>query len=747
MNLLAVLLAAAASTLLLSSADAKRWPAGERRYGTGRHGNHCAYVLEKTLSFTLRDGTLPYVKAEYNRRCSWHPKCPTLTYRLLSKPVYKVGHKTVTALEWRCCPGYSGAGCAEEAEGPASVKSGPPFRGPPFDPFVPARGGRPFPPFVPAHPWNGARGRSAVAPGVFPAPHFGPPPSFSAFPAEVGEREEERGGRHWAVAEDTRESTADGETEERICGMEEDIRRLKRSLETLKGTVGGLEDSLRASLREDAEWTLSALPSTSAAVGLAEIPGAPPPAGASDVSPAEPDARPEGLGGRPLPETAEPRAVPGRETERLLDARLAAARTEILDALEKRAEGVEGRCRERAEDVRRHCRRESGRERERAREALAERTGDLSSETERLRERLARLDGAESRCAEVGGLSRRLLALETALAGLNRSQEHLRVELGDHKDHVEGMLEGRLRFLDSPTGGPGPNPNPVSPEAGMDGGLREPEEGLLAALEELRNASVSALLEGRAVPAPDADLESLRDRLETEVDRVQKRLGHLETLCWSSRSDTPSPRSADERRLGRGGQRGPGREAGGPAGQGRDAGRLAGLGRDVGRVQRALRGLEGSLGSLVQRVVLLNGSRHESESRLADQMKGLVRLAGRQASMLGARERKLTRLKGELRESGRRLFERVRGCRDAAEGARREAAEVGGRLARAEDRCEAAARPGDLRQALAGLARDLEKVGGEAELKEPTGDCVAKDDSATPSTAPGSPRGDTFASE
>ncbi|XP_077578431.1 EMILIN-3-like [Stigmatopora nigra] len=709
MNLSAVLLAAAAaaSMLLLSSGDAKRWPVGERRYKTGRHGNHCAYVLEKTLSVTLRDGALPYVQAQYNHRCSWHQKCPTLIYRLASKAVYKVGHKTVTALEWRCCPGYSGQNCAE-AEGPAPVKSGPPFHGPPFAPFVPE------------HPWNGARGHSAEGPDVFPAPHFGPP-SFSDFPAEVGEREEER-ERHWAIAEATGEATPDDEMEERIFGMEEDIRRLKQSLETLKGTVGGLEDNLRASLREDAEGTLLALLSTAtqpaAAVGLAEIPGPPPPpppTGASDVSPVEPDAR---LAGDPLPGIAELQAVPGQEMERLLDAKLAAARTEILDASEKRAEGAESRCRERTEDVRRHCRQEGARERERARDALAGRTGDLRSEIGRLRERVTRLDGAESRCDEVGGLNQRLISLETALAGLNRSQEHLRLDLGAHKDHVEG----RLRSLD------------VSPEAGMDGRLRELEEGLLAALDEMGNASVSALLEGHSVPALDPDLESLRDRLKTEVGRVQKQLGHLETLCWSSCSDTPSPkgspdhlrasRSADHqrRRLGRGGQRG----------------RLAGLGRDVGRVQRALQGLEGSLGSLVQQVALLNGSRHQSESRLAGQMKGLVRLAGRQASMLGAGERKLTRLKGELRESGRRLFERVRGCRDAAEGARREAAEVGGRLARAEDRCQASARPEELRRALAGLARNLEK----AELKEPTGDCVAKDDSSLEL-----PRGDTFATE
>lgn len=39
--------------------------------------NHCAYVTEKTVTFTMQDGAAPYVKAEYNK-CSWGQKCPTL---------------------------------------------------------------------------------------------------------------------------------------------------------------------------------------------------------------------------------------------------------------------------------------------------------------------------------------------------------------------------------------------------------------------------------------------------------------------------------------------------------------------------------------------------------------------------------------------------------------------------------------------------------------------------------------------
>ncbi|XP_023618738.1 EMI domain-containing protein 1 [Myotis lucifugus] len=41
--------------------------------------------------------------------------CPGNSYRTVVRPTYKVMYKTVTAREWRCCPGHSGASCEEVA--------------------------------------------------------------------------------------------------------------------------------------------------------------------------------------------------------------------------------------------------------------------------------------------------------------------------------------------------------------------------------------------------------------------------------------------------------------------------------------------------------------------------------------------------------------------------------------------------------------------------------------------------------
>ncbi|XP_029993669.1 EMILIN-3 [Sphaeramia orbicularis] len=817
---------------------------------TSRHKNHCAYVIEKTVTFTMQDGAAPYVKVEYNK-CSWGKKCPTLLYRLMYKPMYKVAHKTVTELEWRCCPGYSGYACMD---GPPAyhhpMNMMPPFKGPPMKgpPFKgpqfkgpqykgPMFKGPPMNTAVKANPWSQPQGPPTGSFNSYPMHHFGPPRS-SSYPdtsfepyspepepmpmpdhQEPHHPEHDQDHDHEHQPEHSMEpeehvsmetpspsggepaegQTLDSETEERLFRMEEDVRRLHQGLETLRGTVNGLEDGLRASLREDANRMLSALLSAApgpvsapavasnpSTVGFVEIPGGDPETEGLDGTHTLPgltelSVRVEELRTELQAKTAELQELKAtvsghdgalrklsnksgiasdsadilagdaqRDMENMMDAKLSAARTEILSGFEKRVESAESRCEEKAGDVHHQCQREQSERQEHMEDALAESTTNLRRDMGKLRAQIHGLKAPDSCCSRVTGLVERVQLLETSVAGLNQSQVHLRVELSGHKDHIEGILEGRLAYVETKlnvTGKAKINESGRSAifdrpdigqglEARMEGKLKALEGRLMTALEELGNATAPALLEGHAVPTLETELESLRGRLEVDVDRVQKHLSSLETRCSSlcTSPETPSAVQGDSaapsynvaaeqdmkgtldlqadrlnnlnitlqnilRNLALRDQQEQAEEEYPIHGQ------LTILKFNIHSVNRTVRGLQESLGTVVHQVGQVNSSWHEREARLAQQMKGVVQLVGHQASMLGVGERKVTRLKGELLEMKRRLANEVQGCRSTALGVQREVTEVGGRVASVEDKCKG----------LNLLAEDLERIREELE--------------------------------
>lgn len=587
--------------------------------------------------------------------------------------------------------------------------------------------------------------------------------------------------------------TLDRETEERIFRIEEEVGRLNQGLDTLRETVNGLEDSLRTSLREDANRMLSALLSAApgpvpappvasslSTVGFGEIPG-----GSEETVGV--DGRQVFTGFTELIESVEElRAeVEARTTElqelketvtghdgqlktmsnsfavvdselngnvtevsieELVDSKMNTVRAGILDGFEKPVETTESRCEDKAGDVRRQCQREQGEIQEQIGDSLRGSTEDLRTDLRNLQTQITDLKANNISCEWVSGLFDRVEQLETSVAGLNQSQRHLRVELGGHKDHIEGILEGRLGYVEDKLNLTGQMKSYETErkseeltdqglEAKMESKIRALEGRILTALEGLGNATAPALLEGHAVPTLETELDSIRERLEVDVDRVQKQLTNLELRCSSSCSSTESPSIVqgdsaepsavlagelntkdvldlqDDRLntlnvtlqniLQRLSQKDQLEEAQGPPVQGE----ITILRFNVRSVNRTLKGLQTSLGTVINQIGQANNSWHERESRLAQQIKGVVQLVGHQASMLGAGERRLTRLRGELIEMKRRLAEEVRGCRSTAMGVQKEVSEVNGRVATVEDQCKG----------LNYLADDLERIREELE--------------------------------
>uniref|UniRef100_A0A3Q1FA74 Elastin microfibril interfacer 2b n=1 Tax=Acanthochromis polyacanthus TaxID=80966 RepID=A0A3Q1FA74_9TELE len=81
---------------------------------TKRPRNWCAYVVHKNVSCAVVGGTESFVQPEVLPCPLELPNCAQqVIYQTHFRPVYKIAYKTVTELEWRCCPGYQGHNCQE----------------------------------------------------------------------------------------------------------------------------------------------------------------------------------------------------------------------------------------------------------------------------------------------------------------------------------------------------------------------------------------------------------------------------------------------------------------------------------------------------------------------------------------------------------------------------------------------------------------------------------------------------------
>ncbi|XP_034069854.1 EMILIN-2 isoform X1 [Gymnodraco acuticeps] len=79
-----------------------------------RNKNWCAYVVHKNVSCSVVGGTESFVQPELLPCPPELPNCEQqVIYRTQFRPMYKIAYKTLTELEWRCCPGYQGHDCME----------------------------------------------------------------------------------------------------------------------------------------------------------------------------------------------------------------------------------------------------------------------------------------------------------------------------------------------------------------------------------------------------------------------------------------------------------------------------------------------------------------------------------------------------------------------------------------------------------------------------------------------------------
>ncbi|NXY29755.1 MMRN1 protein, partial [Pomatorhinus ruficollis] len=84
-------------------------------FETTRGKNWCAYVHTRLIPTVVVDN-LETFSSGRAKPCTWQIGSCALRSQTTTHQAYRIKHKIVTSLEWKCCPGYSGQNCQPKAQ-------------------------------------------------------------------------------------------------------------------------------------------------------------------------------------------------------------------------------------------------------------------------------------------------------------------------------------------------------------------------------------------------------------------------------------------------------------------------------------------------------------------------------------------------------------------------------------------------------------------------------------------------------